>query len=431
MSKAALVRSNKKAWRRGAKRTSDPGTYHKQQDKMALYDVIPAKMSLSENYKLACSIFDRIADCSAGAAEAIISNLVDTVPNFSSATDQLMLDPRTLQSNNYSFRYRQIVERHYDHKHVCCYRNCEKPSIWSHTIPRKSLRHLAGGASKIIRIRPTANGSRLAPALEGPVKASTFRGFCSSHDSTLFSEVEDVEFAGTYRQHLLVAYRCTSRELRVKISGVRAIATIANDIALQYSKETQLFSKDELFFYTTDIANKVLFNLVSAKFVKRQLSKLEGELFDDSDKRCYSTLNIHVHGPTPIAAWGMATPEYNFDGTPFDAGPYFSDSIAFFSIHAGTEGFILAVTIDNSSPLLTRWFAGSYDIEPNTFGFILIPFVLAHVELTYFTEKSWIELDADTQAEVKGLVFSPWHRKEDLVPIKHLKMTIKSITYDL
>jgi len=57
---------------------------------------------------------------------------------------------------------------------------------------------------------------RLHPELVGINNASTFTGFCSEHDNTIFSKVEKETFLGSQEQCFPVAYRALARELCTK-----------------------------------------------------------------------------------------------------------------------------------------------------------------------------------------------------------------------
>lgn len=63
------------------------------------------------------------------------------------------------------------------------------------------------------------SGGKLVPTEIGIADASVFHGFCSKHDRTLFSCIENEPFVGRADQCLAVAYRTLSRELYGKDAG--------------------------------------------------------------------------------------------------------------------------------------------------------------------------------------------------------------------
>jgi hypothetical protein len=60
------------------------------------------------------------------------------------------------------------------------------------------------------------NNGKLAVKYEGISRASTFTGFCSGHDKTFFSHLEDEHFQPTDEQVFLLTFRAVARELYCK-----------------------------------------------------------------------------------------------------------------------------------------------------------------------------------------------------------------------
>ena len=59
-------------------------------------------------------------------------------------------------------------------------------------------------------------GSAFPPQRLGVARASTFTGFCSKHDDSIFAPLEKRPFTGTAEQCFLLAYRALARELHLK-----------------------------------------------------------------------------------------------------------------------------------------------------------------------------------------------------------------------
>lgn len=101
---------------------------------------------------------------------------------------------------------------------------CKGNIVKAHTVSRGP--NLAKIAKNGIVICYTADparlhksGGKLEPREVGIADASTFYGFCSHHDRTLFSCIENEPFTGRPDQCLVVAYRTLSRELYGKNAG--------------------------------------------------------------------------------------------------------------------------------------------------------------------------------------------------------------------
>ncbi|MEO1535618.1 MAG: hypothetical protein AAFS11_08680, partial [Planctomycetota bacterium] len=65
------------------------------------------------------------------------------------------------------------------------------------------------------------NSPVFKPELLGTGKASAFPGFCSRHDTALFSDIEREVLKPTVRQLTLIAYRMLCHELVAKRGQLR------------------------------------------------------------------------------------------------------------------------------------------------------------------------------------------------------------------
>ena len=65
-------------------------------------------------------------------------------------------------------------------------------------------------------------GTSIPPQRQGLRQASTFTGFCETHDNMIFSPLEDQTYDATNaKQCFLVAYRALARELHVKSAAAK------------------------------------------------------------------------------------------------------------------------------------------------------------------------------------------------------------------
>jgi hypothetical protein len=116
-------------------------------------------------------------------------------------------------------------------KRVLEQRQCLAPSAWrqscspqmsrAHTVPRSgSLARIArDGHVYSFRVRVqdlVKTGRVITPQLLGINKASTFTGFCSGHDRSIFAPIETLPFEATPEQCFLLHYRAFVREFFVK-----------------------------------------------------------------------------------------------------------------------------------------------------------------------------------------------------------------------
>lgn len=99
--------------------------------------------------------------------------------------------------------------------------SCSKTIVKAHTVAKSgSLKKISRGGH-VYSIVPSIenlirNKGRIKPQLVGINKASTFTGFCSVHDNSIFSKIEDHPFEASQEQCFLLAYRALAREMFTK-----------------------------------------------------------------------------------------------------------------------------------------------------------------------------------------------------------------------
>ncbi|MBV7552251.1 SEC-C domain-containing protein [Pseudomonas sp. PDM28] len=100
---------------------------------------------------------------------------------------------------------------------------CTKKIINAHTVSKSSSLKEISVDGHVLSFYSSAmeniKAGKLSPNKIGINKASTFSGFCSHHDKTLFSPIEDNPFSVNSEHCFLVAYRAVSREVYVKNSA--------------------------------------------------------------------------------------------------------------------------------------------------------------------------------------------------------------------
>jgi len=106
--------------------------------------------------------------------------------------------------------------------------NCTNRVIKAHTVQR------AGGLSAIAEEGHVISGKKgfenifknegkIVPGLVGIGGASTFMGFCSNHDNSLFEPIEDSNSTLTHEAAFLLAFRAMAYEFLTKKNALKAI----------------------------------------------------------------------------------------------------------------------------------------------------------------------------------------------------------------
>lgn len=98
---------------------------------------------------------------------------------------------------------------------------CSGSIIAAHTVPRSGSLNQIASDGHVLSFMPSLEGlikhsGVLKPEKVGVRRASTFSGFCSTHDDALFAPVEKTIFVGSQEQCFLLAYRAYAREIYTK-----------------------------------------------------------------------------------------------------------------------------------------------------------------------------------------------------------------------
>lgn len=122
---------------------------------------------------------------------------------------------------------------------------CVGPIVRAHTIQRAGGLyriavggHVYGFCPDIARL--PNSGGLFMPQRIGIKQASTFTGFCATHDSQLFRPIETRLFSGTPEQSALLGYRAVCREMFAKKVAMRG-ASVIKKLDRGKAMEDQIF----------------------------------------------------------------------------------------------------------------------------------------------------------------------------------------------
>lgn len=120
-----------------------------------------------------------------------------------------------------------------------------KEIVSAHSIQRRGQLSFIEEDGHVYRLTPDLaslhrSGGILKPERTGWKKASTFAGFCKTHDNKLFQPIDDSALVPTSQQITLYAYRCLCREFFVKENAVRVLERLKEHSDLDSSQTARL-----------------------------------------------------------------------------------------------------------------------------------------------------------------------------------------------
>lgn len=189
--------------------------------------------------------------------------------------------------------------------------SCSGKIINAHTVSKgSSLLEISDSTNHVLGLKISlaniqkGNGV-LIPERIGVNQASTFKGFCSTHDKQLFSCVEDQPFSMEPEQLFALAYRALCKEIYAKGSSEDVVDLIKeSDKGKDFLK--QLFTQDFASAYGlgVDTAVKEL-AILKDQFDNHLLNKEQIEV-------CH--LVITSETPCPVAVSSILCPDVDFEG---------------------------------------------------------------------------------------------------------------------
>ncbi|ENB9662480.1 SEC-C domain-containing protein [Pseudomonas juntendi] len=226
--------------------------------------------------------------------------------------------------------------------------------------------------------------------------ASTFTGFCASHDKKLFSTIEDQPFKPVPSHCFLIMYRGISREIFSK-----EYASKTFDFMRILDRGKSLAEQVVIQNASALLGNN---NSLTTSDLKHIKSKLDTMLVTGD----YSDLNYAVftlESPPPIMGSAIVGPTFDFDG--YEAQKITSipgdmpDYMTINSFASDGKGFIVLSWLSEHSLTCNKLIRQFLDKKLTADS--LAAFMVLLIENFYISPSWWESLDNGTQALIKNM----------------------------
>ena len=296
---------------------------------------------------------------------------------------------------------------------------CLAPDSWknecsgkissAHTVPKGSLKQIARNGH-VYSLKPSLedlrkNEGRLVPELLGINKASTFTGFCTHHDNSIFAQLEKQPFSGTSEQCFLLGYRALTMELYKKHAAIKNLE-ILRDSDIGRTPEEQFMI--QAFTQCTETGSKA-----SAKDTDHYKSRFDSILKSQE----YNTIQGYIlefKNPPPVMCSGAIYPEQDFKGVELQDIvnlPKIPDLLSFASLFGGEHGVVVFSWLSESGPACCAFIESLIEIPDQYVTGALLRFLFTHCENIHLAPDWWESLPQETQDTlIRRLVDSanPW-----------------------
>lgn len=278
--------------------------------------------------------------------------------------------------------------------------NCGGTIIDAHTLQKAGpIKQIIDSSNHVQTFYPPQRdaGGALRIQSRGWKEASTFRGFCNSHDNSLFDELENQQFTGSERQCFLIGYRAFTHEVYQKL-GVNAGNPIlkANlDKGLPEAEQIEIQDKLRLFSEATTQGLQDI----------RDFKAIYDTAFKTNDLSAINYASILFNGDLSVASTGAVMPDFDLNGNRIQTIENLSnviEGLMFGTVSTPTGGafvFSWPTKYTICSDFVDQVISIPYDDLPS----FLVEFIFAYVENTYFSEAWWDSLDKLKQERIMSL----------------------------
>ncbi|WP_323905482.1 YecA family protein [Aeromonas veronii] len=299
----------------------------------------------------------------------------------------------------------------------CCYvphelkHECSQKIINAHTISNSgSLKEIADESNHVLGLKINLsnimkNEGKLTLEKIGINQASTFKGFCSIHDKSLFSCIEDREFIGDEEQCLALMYRSVAKDIYAKEGGLNTAKFIKSG-----DKGKPLLDQFFIQKLISEQQKGIEAALAELSSLKLQLDE---QLLGKSVGN-FSHLIISSISPIPVAVSSVFSPTTDFDGNSIQDLSnltVMAEKLAFNSFSSDGKGYVVFSWQKNSTKVVS-FINSLLALNPDKIFSALIRFFFGVAENTFTSPLWWNKLSDKQKNKIQMLIMSGVHPLE-------------------
>lgn len=257
-------------------------------------------------------------------------------------------------------------------------------------------------------------------------EASTFPGFCAYHDRTTFAPLETRPFDGGIEQCFLVAYRALCYEMYQKRGILRSAPAVTHLLDRGRSPEEQRWIQ-EAHAISIAGARRGFAQLSQAK-VAMDAQLVSGNIAG------WSRMVLRFEGELCIATTGAIAPNLDFDGKGLQVlhDPTSKMELLMCGVTADDSGGAVVLLWSATDPSPTQFVRSLTGRELAVLPSMLVQFMFAHLENTYFSAKWWDSLAPEARRHLTqlALVQNPYYETFAYEPLKLVPWEITGFDSD-
>lgn len=254
------------------------------------------------------------------------------------------------------------------------------------------------------------NHGKVIPELIGINNASTFTGFCSAHDKSIFSKIEDEQFTGTTEQCFLLAYRAITREYFTKHSSYSHIPKL-RDLDKGKSESSQFA-----------LQNIINLHQIGTSAGLKDIESHKSEFETILTSKDYSDLQYYIieitKTPEVLSSGGVSI-SFDFDGNRLqDLSDLATlpDSLYYSLIPTDKGGAMVFSWLKSSATSCHRFIRSIHTMEASAIPNSIIRFLFEFCENNYISPVWWDKLEStgkDKILERFNKAMNPFEHREN------------------
>lgn len=307
------------------------------------------------------------------------------------------------------------------------HKDCSRQITRAHTVPKSGSLNQIARNGHVYAFIPSIenlqkNNGVIVPELIGVNRASTFTGFCSNHDNSIFSPLEKVDFTGTKEQCFLLMFRSVAREFYTK-QAAASLADIRKDSDKGKAFEQQLAIQEFNVLHDFGLAAGVKDGV--------HFKSLLDEMLQARD---YATLHAYVIEltvPPDIMCSGSIFPEEDFDGNRLQDLNNIDDIpslLSFTSFSSAGRGYIVFSWLDESEEICRRFINSLAAISNQDLANSLIRLFIEHCENVYLRPDWWEALPQNLK---KAMIDRMAHSANPFMPRRRNFLIDDKMSYEV
>ncbi|MDR6609044.1 SEC-C domain-containing protein [Pseudomonas synxantha] len=273
---------------------------------------------------------------------------------------------------------------------------CSGTIVAAHTVPRSGSLNRIAENGHVLAFVPsfenlTKHGGVLHPELVGVRKASTFSGFCSTHDDELFGPVEKEIFTGNQKQCFLLAYRAYAREIYTKRAAAQN-SRLHTD--LDRGRSPAMQERIQAFAFLHGMGLQA-----ALRDIDHHKPRFDAPLLNDDFSEVRSYI-IELEDAPPVMCSGTYAPDRDFDGHRLQDMAEISlipNMLSVTSFYGGEAGQVVFTWLPEDDPACVPLIESLERISNQDLSSRLVAYLFETFENVHISPPWWDSIGARTQ----------------------------------